>query len=383
MKVFKFPTIYIIVLSFLIFQTKTGFSQFHGSPFCPVYNSYKEIDTNKIYFVVNSTSFFKNNEFFSDFEQGYTLPGYSISPKIIIKPYQKLLVEFGAYMLQYNGREKMTDFSPTLRIVYSPSPGMKVVMGNLYGTLFHGLSDFMFDTERYFTENRENGVQLLLNKNKFNSDIWLNWQHFILHGDNQKEQFTFGSSSSYSVLKNSNNEFSLGFRSIITHKGGQIDIAEGSMQTIINSSTGVSYLRNTSENTKLKLSSELLTYADVSPSKQIPYIQGYGIHSEALFSIKNYTFVLGHFYSDRYFSSRGKPIYNTVSNFKLYYEKNRAYVIPKIIFKKDIYKIFAVAADVELFIDLYNNLADYSYGLYFIINTDAYRIKKRETKTIN
>ncbi len=364
-----------IFIFIFVFQALLLKGQFSGSPFYPAFNSDNKIDTSSIYFSIKVTSFFKNNEFFSDFEQGYTLPGYSLHPKLIAKPYEKLQIEFGTYFLQYHGRNKLTELAPTLRIVYSPNENFKLISGNLYGTLNHQMSDLIFDTENYFIDNIENGVQILYKKNKFNTDVWLDWQNFILHGDDDKERFTFGSSSSYKILQNTN-KLSLNFQSIITHRGGQIDISPISMQTLINSSSGIKYKRELQNRKSLKLYSEFLTFADVSPSKEIPFIQGYGVHSGATFSTGKYTFDLGHFFSSGYVSARGKPIFNTVSNFKEYHEKNRAVIISKITFRKNIYKIFSFAADFDGFYDLYNNTFDYSYGLYLIIKLDSRKIRK-------
>ena len=74
-----------------------------------VYRTDYAIDTARVrtlWVELDNLSFFKDNEYTSEFMRGYTLPGLWLQPKAVYYPLKNLKVELGLHALIYSGANK-------------------------------------------------------------------------------------------------------------------------------------------------------------------------------------------------------------------------------------------------------------------------------------
>ena len=168
MRFLKFNILFILCLTIAF----NGFSQdFYFKEY-----QINPLDTNKLFLEINNNNFIKNNEYFGDIVEGYTLLGFNITPKFVYYPSSRIKLTTGGNFLSYYGRENEVNASLLLSFQYKLLNKLDFVLGNIYGTVNHKLIDPLFDFERFLTHNTENGVQFIWNSDKIFADLWLDWE---------------------------------------------------------------------------------------------------------------------------------------------------------------------------------------------------------------
>ncbi|RLD58571.1 MAG: hypothetical protein DRJ01_12385, partial [Bacteroidetes bacterium] len=195
-------------------------------------------DSNKIFFTFDNTNFIKDNEYFNKIVEGYTFIGFFTNQKITYFPSKNIKIEGGVHLLKYSGLNKFTQIKPIFTFQYQHKD-LSLLLGTIYGTLNHNLPEPVFSYENYFTNNIENGMQVLLNKTYLKSDTWLNWEQFILPSDTIQEKLTFGSSNLFFLSDTSNTiMLTIPLQVLIDHTGGQSTNTNSNIQTLVNSDFG-------------------------------------------------------------------------------------------------------------------------------------------------
>jgi hypothetical protein len=153
-----FP-ILILFIPFIIYSQKIN-AQYYPESF---YQESKldSAQENSLLFRIENSNFLKNNEYFGDFIQGYTLIGYFINPKFVYYPAANAKIEVGAHLLKYSGIDEFSKVIPTLRFHFKASKSTDIVIGTLYGSANHETIEPLFRHEYFYTENIENGLQFL------------------------------------------------------------------------------------------------------------------------------------------------------------------------------------------------------------------------------
>ena len=167
------------------------------------YSDFNPSDQRKLFFKLENIDFLKNNEYTGDIVTGYTLIGGWMRPKLVYYPSDKLRLELGGHFLKYHGREEFDNISFWFNTHYKPFKELSVIFGNLNNNANHHLIRPLFEPEQYFTEKPEGGIQFLFNNRWLSSDLWLNWEQFILPDDPFQEHFTFGWSSDFQLWSRS------------------------------------------------------------------------------------------------------------------------------------------------------------------------------------
>jgi len=306
-------------------------------------------------FKIENSNFLRNSEYFNNIVQGYTLLGYHISPKLIYYPAKFAKIEIGAHLLKYSGLDKFTKALPILSFNYQAGKSTNIIIGTLDGTTNHNLIDPVFDNEKFFTENSENGLQFLFDTRIYKGDIWINWQDFIFKDDNNQEVFTMGLSNRFFLNdKNARHSF---------------------VTTYNNSAFGICY-KYTFENQfiqSVSMESMLVSFNDMSSQHLFPYINGYGVYSTIQAKAGFFNLTVSHWYGDFYISTRGQPIYQCLSTiYPGYKEPQRALISTRSYFEKKLLNGLYVGANFETFSDLYNRSLDYGYSFYINFNTDFF-----------
>ncbi len=368
-----FP-ILVLIIPFIIYSQKIN-AQYYPESF---YQESKldSAQENSLLFRIENSNFLKNNEYFGDFIQGYTLIGYFINPKFVYYPAANAKIEVGAHLLKYSGIDEFSKVIPTLRFHFKASKSTDIIIGTLYGSANHETIEPLFRHEYFYTENIENGLQFLFDTKIYKGDIWINWQQFIFKGDDKQEIFTLGLSNKIFLNgRDKKHNLSIPFQMIFVHQGGQINETEKKLITLNNSAVGLNYTLNLNGNffKSATFESFLAGYNDMSTENQFPYIQGYGIYSVASVKASFFNLRVAHWYGDSYMSGRGHPIFSSVSTiYDGYTERERALINTRFMFEKKILPGLDVGAGFEVYSDLYNYTGDYWYLFYINFNRDFF-----------
>ncbi len=344
----------------------------------------QEIDSakiNKLFLHIDNTAFFKNNEYFGDIAKGYTLLGFHLTPQIIYQPTEKIKLRLGTQFLSYYGREDEMKVSLLLSFQYQFHQHLSLTLGNINGTLNHRLIEPLFDYERFLTHNIENGIQFLGHSEKLFADLWLDWEQQIFYDDPFQEKFNVGFSLEYSIFTKNDYTLSLPFQNLIRHQGGQINRNNEPLVTIFNNATGLSIKKNLSGKFfhQIHLSSYLVNYQDLSPTKQQMFIDGTGSYTTLEIFNNRFNFLTGYWYGKQFIAPLGNPLYETYSRTNIFVEEPvRQLIMAKINYHQNIFNGIHLDVRFEPYFDLLNGNFEYNYGLVIIFKENFFlkKIKK-------
>ncbi len=359
----------IVILFFvLLFATEASSQAFTS------FYSESEVtkDTSRFSLHINNTNFFKNNEYFNNFVDGYTLIGYFLQPKMQFRVNDKLSLFAGLHIQKYSGIEKFSEFTPTFTLQFNPSEKTSILFGTINSAISHKLNDYVYGEEFYLTNNVENGIQILHNGDRFKSDTWVDWRQFIFKGSEYPEILLFGTSNTFTLLKSNDKPIlDFSFSAVASHVGGQIDASDVSVETIGNTISGLGFYLYPSSKicNKVNLFSHYHTSMDASPGKRLKYLYGYGILSGIELSNNFADIRLEHWFGEYYFSKFGNPMYQSITpKSTTYTEDQRAFAIAHMFYKNESIKNLKIGLGLDFYYDLYNMHLDYSFGFYLKSN---------------
>lgn len=338
-------------------------------------------DSQKLSFCINNKNFFKNNEYFSPLNEGYTLLGFLVQPSLVWHPGPTTRMEAGASLLKYSGREDFSDVQPVFRFQYQPNMNFQMVMGTLFGGSYHGLIEPLYRWERDFMNPLENGLQFLFRTPRIEADVWLDWEKFIFRNDPFQEELTVGTTADVKLLPADRSfNISIPLQLMINHHGGQEIAIDTAITTLVNYAGGIrtSWERPGQKLKKVDIECWLLGYNDLSPQKLQAYKNGYAIYSKAGIWINNFMLQTGYYHGETFISTQGEPLFLsaiTPSNGYLFPERN--IITAKLAFQKKIEKGIFLATYCEAYTDMDRGSTDYNYGVHIIVNRDFFitRIK--------
>jgi len=344
-----------------------------------IFYTNKEIlpsDSNKLILKVTNVNFIKNNEYFNEIVDGYTYIGYFIQPRLEYHPSYNTKIEGGIHILKFSGKDELTQILPLFTFSYKPVKNVTLLFGSIYGTVNHQLIEPIYQFDRYYDKNIENGIQLLFNNRYIQSDIWLNWEKFILKNDPFKEEFNVGGSVDLFLTNPlGKNRLYLPLQAIVAHKGGQIKDDDAPLQTIANTATGIAFEHVFNQSFLYSIGTEnyYCTYNDLSHVNQYKYEQGWGESSNLYINSKYFYLMLGYWYGEYFIAPKGEPLFSSNSlKYNYYYDEYRNLVTGKFQIKKNITKGIELALRFESYYEYAKNDFDFSYSMNLIFNRDFF-----------
>jgi hypothetical protein len=274
-------------------------------------------------------SFLKNNEYFNPIDEGITFLGTSFNPFLKMDIGPRFAINAGWYGILYSGKDQISVSVPYYNVMWNFAEGYSVKMGNISGYHHHRLPEPLFSHDRMYTGAPESGVQVIASRKHHLTDIWLNWENFILPGENQKEEFVIGGRS-FVFLKPRGEGFNLALtlNGIAVHKGGQVG-AGGNLSTLMNSATGlmVYYKPAGSKTDSIGIRNDFCGYNDASPVKLKLYSRGWGNYTTVFGKWKGFYAEGGLWYGRHFIAPRGEWLYQSVSNlYTVYWEPSNTII---------------------------------------------------------
>jgi hypothetical protein len=328
----------------------------------------KNTDSTKMLVLnIENLNFFKNNEYFNPYVQGYTLLGYWLKPQVIFNASKRLSFTAGIHAQKYSGVDVFSQFFPIFKVKLKVGENSRLIFGSLESTLNHNVSNYLLDDEFFQTHNCENGLQFIHQGEILKSDTWLDWRQFIFQGSVYPEILLFGTSNTIRLIEKNQSSLNLRLSALASHVGGQIDCSNTNVQTIINSQSGFDYYLSLQSKklSKIRLFAHYYTALDQSPTKSLKYLYGYGVNSGIELSSNYYDLRLEHWFGEYYFSKFGNQMFNSlhIEN-PQYTEDQRAFVNTHLLVKIEKIKFAKMGFGLNFYCDLYNRRIDYSTEFY-------------------
>jgi hypothetical protein len=350
-----------------------------------------EADSNKLFLSVVNQNIIKNNEYFNHVTPGYTLLGSQLNLQLKYYPTKNTMIEGGIHLLYYYGRDKTDRVMPLIRFSYTPVKGMYIILGNVYGSLYHHFPEPMYKFERFMEDPPEIGFQFLYDNDWVHADVYINWRYFLLPDDlSHKEVFTAGISTYVNLLNPKKHRFQLQIpiQYLYNHQGGQLDTLDQPLTTITNACFGIRTGYKFSRFVK-KVSANFyyLTYHDASGEKRMPFDNGYGLMPEVSAESKFVNLYAGYWKGHQYIAPIGQQLFSSVSSRYEYQDDvfpDREMFYFKLDLHHTITKSIYAGIRYEGYLDLLGNTVgpndnhyDFSYSIYLNFSHNFFLIRTK------
>ena len=366
--------LFILILTSLILPTASAQADMTGRRYYP------EFDTtanNNLLFRLEDNNFLKNNEYFGNYAEGYTLIGFSLQPSLMYYAGERFRLKAGVQLTQFFGESGFTDVLPVISAHLKATKRLDIIMGALSGDVNHNLIEPMFNPEYQYLRPVENGLQFLFNSYRFTMDAWIDWEQFITWGDTIPERFTAGFSSNINITnQGSKLQVSMPIQLLAFHQSGQISDYNDLSYSLVNTLLGVKLSGDVGKGfiQKVWFDASYLGYKELSGPYGLDFESGYAIYPVAGINYKYGQLLMGYWYADNYFALKGNPIFQSVSNYKEgFYNRYRNVGTIKLNFTRTYMKELTLNAGFEAYYDFPASQFDYSYGLS-IIYTPNFKI---------
>ncbi len=334
----------------------------------------KDSIAKSVYFDLHAISYFKNNEYTNDFTRGFTGIGYLAKPELSLYLTDKLRISGGALIQQYSGRDTLEMVLPVFRMQYAFDESLQLVLGNIYGNLNHGLKEALFRYDRLYTDNMEYGFQLLGKHDRYNFDLWLNWQEFIKPGDNFQEAFQIGLVSSVLIM-NGNIRIRWPFQFLLHHRGGEIDVSPSPVSTEWNLYSGLRLEKSLSENAFIYFEPSYYIYSGntlpASMLSSIAFSDGNAWSIEMGYQDSDWTASFSYWNADGFFAQGGESLYFSVSDYdEFFVDLSRSLIKAQIFWQNRISSEVNLELGLDAYYDTENDHLAHAFRIMLAIDTD-------------
>ncbi|MDR2041388.1 MAG: hypothetical protein LBP98_03625 [Tannerella sp.] len=371
-----------------------------------VYQSADRIDSlwkGNLYVTIDNLNFFRNNEWATVMTPGYTLPGFRLQPKVTYYPAKNIKIEAGVHSLWFWGTNRYPSYAysqlpqmegeaashavhvlPYLRAQVAFSSRVQLILGNIYGGANHRLIEPLYNPELNLTADPESGLQLLYRLPWMELDTWVDWKEFIYRSDVKQEAFNYG----LSVRMNANrpeSPFHVYFplQALAQHQGGQIDVTNLPVQTVLNGAAGAGLDWNLRRGLLRRISLEwdAVSYYQHAGDQWL-LKSGYGIYTALSAGIADFQIKSAYWRADRFISLLGNTLFGAPSlSIENAYFDHPEMVTLSVSYTRSFAAGYALGIDFDLYQRFAARLNDpasgisrvgaksnYSFGVYFRVN---------------
>ncbi|WP_027471915.1 hypothetical protein [Saccharicrinis fermentans] len=344
--------------------------------------TYEEFDTNatgNLYFRLENNNFVKNNEYFGEYTEGYTLPGYSIQPSLMYYAGNKVRIKIGSHLVKYSGTNNFTEVVPVVSAHVKIGKNWDMVLGSIKGHVHHKLIEPLFSSDWQYFVSTETGAQFYHNTSKLWLDTWVDWEQFIFKGDTIPEIFTAGLSLDYQISDaDAALSISIPFQLTAAHLGGQISNYTIESFSLINSAAGIKISKkiNTNFVKKIGIAAYFCTYNDLTETKGLPYNNGHAFYPTGTLTYKYGEIMAGYWNSSDFFAPKGSSLFYSISDYKdQYYSQRRQILTTKFTFSRTLMKHVKFGLLAESYYDLDASALEYSYGVNLVFTPNFFITK--------
>ena len=336
-------------------------------------------------FHFQNANFVKDNEYFNDIVEGYTLIGLWTTPTISYNITDKATIEGGLHALKYSGQDNFNKILPVYRIDYRITPTLCFTLGTLHFNDNHLQPAPMLDPERFYFGQADNGVQFMLNKPNIQGDLWLSWDNFTWYGDSAQEKLTTGLALNFNIPVAETFSFKIPANLIATHLGGQINRPKKPIETLINFSSGLfaCFKIDLGIFKELSFGSRAFIYNKNTQVETRPFKSGYAILPEISVSSGLLDVSFSYWYSHKFIGPRGEAMYQCISTQPERMDtlcSSRKIGVIKVNYTKKIVNALSFKCGFEGYQIPDQKLFDYNFSLSFICQIDKILLRPKASK---
>ena len=330
-----------------------------------------------------ATAFLKNNEYFKEFVDGYTGIGAFIKPTLSYYFNHNTKAKIGIFMKTYFGTNEVNDIIPVFRIQHQINNNLQVVFGDLFSTLNHNLEEPLFRYDRYYEDPIESGLQFLYKSNNFTSDLWVNWEKFIINGDPDQEEFTIGSTSLIKLFNIKSIEINTPVQLLMNHYGGQIDASSSRKSTNLNGVNGLQIVYNFNERQQFSFEPLLIWYQNWEfrhNDDPQNLRSGMAAYLKASYNSPNIYAMLGYWNARNFMAPKGEFLFHSISETNPnFVQRNRELLTSKITYRRSIGQQIKLETGFFTYYDMMISHFDYSFMFFLVLDESFFvtKVKRR------
>ena len=389
-----FQQMFIRLLVFFLLL-RTGLVD--AQSYLPVATDSTDFQLKGLYLDIDNLSFVKNNEYYNLIADGYTLLGNKLDIQSIYKPHKNYQVAAGLMLLKYYGKDVFSKAIPyfSLQINYRKN---SFYIGKLVTRDRHHLSIALYGFESLLDKRSiENGLEHRYKNRHWETDTWLDWEHFIFKNDTTRERLNFGQTTTYRKRFH-NFELQIPLQFYILHRGGQINVRKkgngvNNALVIGNMSAGVSLIKILAQEQKAGIQFHYYAYRlNSDQAEELIFTDGSAYNLGVFYSRKTWAVNLNYWKSNHFVAPKGDDMFQSISRrvekyadengriipvFYRHTEPERSLVYANIRFGKTIFKDLYLGFGVDVYYQLNDaqiespvyssrvvNQLDFATGLY-------------------
>ncbi len=326
-----------------------------------------------LFFRINVSTYFKDNDYNTPYTVSYTYPGYFIVPSFEYYITPKTRLSVGLFAQQFFGIDTFKSI-PYISIQQKITKNFDLVLGQIYGTLNHGLAEPLYSFDNSIISPMEYGIQLLYRNKGVKSDMWIDWQSLMHFNSLFQENVEAGISNDITIFDISNTKLTLPLQLYFFHLG---NFNRGNLPILstFNSMIGMNLI-NKQGNLQMSLVPLFLYYRELSATDSVfnslPYKQGHGFYFKLIFESPSFYFMSGTWLGTRFFAPRGEANFLNISRgylltgYPVAKQDHRLEFVVKIAWKFKIDKFVMGRLGTGFYYDIRGYMSSY-YGLYFNI----------------
>ncbi len=329
-----------------------------------------------IFFRLEASMFFKNNEYFTPYTASYTWPGFYLKPQLQYYLTPGTRTSIGYFFQKFFGWDKFWRTIPVFTVQQRLAPGVDLVFGNIYGTLNHGMEEALLRFDRYITKPMEYGIQLIYKQPKFSGDTWLNWERFIYFNSTVQEEIQFGHNSLVQVMDYDDVKVRLPLQILVYHRGGHL-LTPIRILTVANLMYGFEIDKPLPDGSVFTIEPLMFLYQGLNVPDTgrnvLPYKHGSAFYFKFKYTKRNLNAMIGLWMPTQFIAPEGEYLISDISEiYTSYYEFSRFLFIGKIAFHRQTAKYSHWEINAGFYYDPWLKNFAYYYGLYFTINQPFY-----------
>ncbi len=336
--------------------------------------------------------FFKNNEYFSDYEEGYTLIGYQLRPTVSLEFADRLTVTGGLQALQYGGMDHFHKVWPffSAQAKFGDGPFgdiFTLTLGNLPGPESHKLHMGLQNPEDAYTSRPELGAQAQVNTEHWSGHAWVNWRQYIFLGDSIPEKFSAGVSGTFFFTETARWKTEMPVAAVFDHIGGQISNYPDTLQSMANLSISPTLWRlNRGGRFINRVGVRLngMLFHSMAGGDVRPFSDGWALHAEVKMVARWLRAEVGWWRSQDFWSPHGLVLLSSLSNYKDdVYTKNRSVLTQNLALCFNVTQYGRMSVEFDGYYDTFEARYDYTYGIHFAVDLNTPRSSARMRRFLN
>jgi hypothetical protein len=331
-------------------------------------SAYRLPQTGELRISLNAFTFFKDNEYFNDIVEGYTLFGTQLNPQLVYYPTKELRLEGGVFLWKDFGNPTLRQVRPTFRATWTHGAS-QFIFGNIKANLNHQYIEPLFDFERVILKPLEEGLQYRLNTKRVFLDTWVDWLKQEYPGSSYQEQIAGGLSSSFQVTgDNSPVQVTIPFQFTARHFGGQIDTLHAPIQTLLNYASGVVARVPLGGGAfqAVRLNAYGLLFDDHSfANYRLPFQTGKALYVNGTLETRYVDLMLSYWQGHQFYAPLGGNYYQAIASrygTPGYTDAERRLLLVRLLRDFRISDAAALTVRIEPIYDFNRSLLDFSFG---------------------